>query len=359
MNKPLPNNERKVLNGEVHRTWSWGRFFKRLGWGILSVLFLCFMILQLPQVQNWAAKKATKILSEELNTTVRIDNVRLNIINGLLLENFYLEDLEGDTLLNSGSIRVNFDKGLFGLLSKKLEIEDIAINDADFILRFPYGSNHNNLQFIVDYFGKNQTEKLPNDSIQTKPFYLNINNLYLNNVRFLKSDSLLGQDLEVIIDKGKISVDSLNLPGKRIALGQVDFDGVQLNIDEFYGFMPWDTFLLKRENIYLAYEAEKANPTDSIFFLASIRDFNLENGGFELHNYRNAPVKTTPDDRIDYQHMEIFDFNVNINDFSFSRWEFRGQVEKMNFQDGTGFVLDNLKADEVFVSDSKNRNFRT
>ncbi|MCR9290401.1 MAG: translocation/assembly module TamB domain-containing protein [Bacteroidetes bacterium] len=357
MSKPLPNNDNEGMIKTNQKTWSWWRFVKRSAWTFFALFFLFFMILQLPQVQNWAAKKATNLLSKELNTTVRVDNVRLNIINGILLENFYLEDLNGDTLLNSSLIRVDLDKGLFGLLSKKLEIEEMAINEADFIIRYPNSSSPNNLQFIVDYLNSEPKEISPQDTIPTKPFFLNINTVYLNDVRFLKSDSLLGQDLEVIISQGAINIDSLNLKNKRLAFGEVNFDGVQLNIDEFYGHMPWDSFLVQRENVYLAYEAEKLNPTDSIFLLATVRDFNLKNGGFELHNYRNAPVKITPDDRIDYQHLSLYDLDININDFSFNKWNFRGEVEHMDFIDNTGFELEKLSAQDVLVSDNRTEIF--
>lgn len=357
MNKPLQNNEPTILLHSSTKTWSWGRFIKRTFYGILSTFFMIFMILQLPQVQNWAARYATDYLSKQLNTTVTVENVRLNIINGILLEKFYLEDLNGDTLLNSEMIRVELDKGLFGLLSNKLEIEEAAINKADFNLRFPFSDQPNNLQFLVDYFAKHQKKQPETEVTTKKPFFLNLKVLHLNDVRFLKSDSLLGQDLEIIVQKGDIFIDSLNFAQKRLAFGEVNFDGVQLNIDEYYGYMPWDTFLVKRENVYLEYEEEKTNPTDSISLLATIRDFNLKNGGFELHNYRNAPVKITPSDRIDYQHLNIYDFNANINNFSFSQWEFRGQVEQIDFRDGTGFRCEKLAAEEVLVSDNRTEIF--
>jgi len=349
MNKPNSNTEKGDVSLSRRKKRSVFWWAKRFIQGILAIIFILFMVVQMPEVQIWMAKKATKFLSDELHTQISVDKVRLNVFNGVYLENLYVEDQSGDTLLNTELLRVNFDKGLLGLLFKKLEIEDVHLMGADFNLRFPYGGDRNNLQFILDYFKKAETR--PKEKTKSSPFSLNIQSVYLDRVHFLKSDSIGGQDLEIFVKTGEIEVDTLLLTQKRLAVGSAYFDGVQLNINEFYGSMPWDTFLVNREKVYESYVAEKTNPTDSVFFHATVGNFELRNGGFELHNYRNEPVKLTSDDDIDYQHLRVFDFNALIRDFSFSQWEFRGQVAHIALKEGTGFELNHLSAGEVIVND--------
>ena len=77
----------------------------------------------------------------------------------------------------------------------------------------------------------------------------------------------------------------------------------------------------------------------------------LEKGFFKLDNYRKSPIRTLPEDVIDYAHMEVDDININFRNFEFNEsLEFAGEVRQFACTGSSGFVLENLTVKDAKVS---------
>lgn len=344
MNKPLPNIEstnKEITKKPSFLSRSW-KFAKRILFGLLALLLFVLLIFQIPAVQNWAGQKATVFLSKELNTKVSIDKLRLYYLDELVLEGFYIEDINGDSLLVSHEIEANLR--LLSLFKKEFEIEEISMNQTFFALRKEPYAEYDNLRFLIDYFQKTPAEKKISGSeaaSNKKKFNLNLNVLYLNDFHFVKEDSVIGQTVNVNLEKGDIWFGKVDLPGKRVEITEINFNDPIVQVDEYTEYpFPEDSLLLNEENLGI----------DTNQFVATIDEFNLRAGTFYLHNYRNAPEKTTPDDQLDFQHLSVFDINIDVNNFFYSDWEFRGEIEKMDLRESSGFVLDTLSAKEALIN---------
>ena len=66
--------------------------------GLLPIFFL---ILQIPAVQTRIRVAAVSWLEEKLDTTVKLDDIDINIFRHVVLDGLYIQDLEGDTLLDA------------------------------------------------------------------------------------------------------------------------------------------------------------------------------------------------------------------------------------------------------------------
>ncbi|MFT5166816.1 MAG: autotransporter translocation and assembly factor TamB, partial [Saprospiraceae bacterium] len=91
------------------------RTFGFLRWLVYTLLFLILLswvLLQFPAVQNYLIQKITTYLSTELNTEVYIKRIDIDFFDKLVLEEFYLEDQQGDTLLYSKELKVDFKTNL-------------------------------------------------------------------------------------------------------------------------------------------------------------------------------------------------------------------------------------------------------
>ena len=64
-------------------------------------------------VQTYLAQKATKILSEKLNTKVALQKVRIDLLNHVLIEGLYIEDQQKDTLAYIGKAQVRITDWFF------------------------------------------------------------------------------------------------------------------------------------------------------------------------------------------------------------------------------------------------------
>ena len=82
----------------------------------VTLLFLIFcpivltLIISLPSVQNYVVDKATRFVSEKLDTRVEIDRVRLGFLGSVLVDGLYIEDYQQDTLLYAGRVKVHITR---------------------------------------------------------------------------------------------------------------------------------------------------------------------------------------------------------------------------------------------------------
>ena len=78
----------------------------------VTLLFLIFcpivltLVVELPTVQNFLVGKATKYVSEKLETEVSIRRIKIGVLGSLRVDGFYVEDYQQDTLLYVDKLRV-------------------------------------------------------------------------------------------------------------------------------------------------------------------------------------------------------------------------------------------------------------
>jgi len=107
-------------------------------------------LIQFSFFQTWLAGHLTKYLSEELQTTIRVDKVHINFLSGFTLTGVYVEDQHKDTLLFANSI--GFTVRNFSSANRKLTVKKINLNTATFHLNQYAGEEHDNLFFLLNYF---------------------------------------------------------------------------------------------------------------------------------------------------------------------------------------------------------------
>lgn len=143
---------------------------------ILNVLYLS---LQSETFQTWAAHKLTVYLSKELNAKVDIERVKISFISNVTLEGVFVSDKHHDTLVYGKSILVNVSG--FDYTGKRLNIDDVELNDVKLKLLKYQNEDEWNFQFLADYFApKNKVRK---DTIPF-PWHITYGELKLRNVDF-------------------------------------------------------------------------------------------------------------------------------------------------------------------------------
>ncbi|MVN92603.1 translocation/assembly module TamB domain-containing protein [Mucilaginibacter aquatilis] len=165
---------------------------------IVSVVLLLF---QLKPVQTWAAKKATKYLSEELHTKVDVKSLYVKPFSSVVLEGFYVLDKQQDTLLKTPRLMVELTGfSVFNSIKRReLNFEHIQLDNGSFKLKQLKDST-TNLDFVIDYFsGKPDTVKKV-----SKPWTLNFGRIVINNFRFRYKNYL-----DTIITPGVVNFEDL------------------------------------------------------------------------------------------------------------------------------------------------------
>ncbi|MBC8111006.1 MAG: hypothetical protein H7Y04_08105, partial [Verrucomicrobia bacterium] len=323
----------EIKSKVISLVWLW---IARIGLWAVALFVLIAVLLQLPPVQNYIAKQIAKTLSEQLGTKVELDYVYLAYLDRLTIRRFYIEDYQGDTLLYAGKLQADFVLNPFVLFSQGLTIEEIRLTDANFKLRTIPPSNETNLEILLDklFPPKEKTG-------ESRPFHIDIQRVYLQNVSFLEDNQTRGKRFYAAITRGYIQFKTFDLPGENIEIKSIDIREPIIKIERFPAVgVPVTTAL------------EEINPVleDTVTTRITIEKFLLRNGQFAVHNFERAPIKTTPNDQIDYQHLDVFNINIDINDFSLLRDTFLANIKGIALRERSGFILNELAAEKAMIS---------
>jgi hypothetical protein len=312
----------------------------------LVVLFLAVsLLLQVPAVQSYVAQRITSTLSRSMETTVTIERLNIFFLHRFILEGFYVEDLNpGDTAIYSQRLYAQLSLNPITYLRHGLVVDQIELDSAIINIRKAEGAYETNIQVLL---GRLLRPDRPRAGQEKRPFRLEVGRLSLRQVQFLKDDREQGNLLSIYLQEGRFLFDEINLPKNYVHTRAVMLKGPRVRVEAYPEHMvpaPLDT-LVEDEDW-----PEDEPPTGQPFY-ATIRTFRLVDGRFALHNWYNAPVKTTPDDELDYQHLEVFDIQIGIDRFSFcsDSLDFSGQLQRMALRDSSGFVLENLSAAQARV----------
>ncbi|MAT53263.1 MAG: hypothetical protein CMN32_02200 [Saprospirales bacterium] len=316
-------------------------WLRRIIFAVLLVIFLPVLAFQIPWVQSKAAKHLAAYLSKELNTTVSVQKVWLGIFTSVNLEDLYIEDQLGDTLIYTHKLDVSH-QGLHTLLSRKLRINSLQLTGAEVNLSRPEGSENFNIQFLLDYLARSQ-DKAHQEA--PKPFTIDLKHLYLDNVRFRKPDAEMGKFLDVAVSRAEVHFRQFDLNRKNLGISRLSIWRPYLSIITTGEEEPVTEVATDSQTELVA---EKV--VESLPFVSSIGKFELREGEFSLHNYRMEPIPLTPDSLLNFRHLDLSDINIDIEDFTSSDLNFHGRVNKIAANSSSGFVLESLSAQQASVT---------
>jgi hypothetical protein len=178
------------------------------------VVLLCggVFLLNTSYVQNRLLRHATKLLTEKLNTQVRVDSVSLSLFSQeLTLYGVRIDDQHQHPLLSVRQVSVNLV--LSKLLHREVIIEEAGMTglDARLISKNKSEDGVANYQFLIDAFKKDSTQHpTPNakdaDSIRKKGMQFDVNHLHLKDIHVRYNDV-------------------------ELTLGEADYAGEQLGIE--------------------------------------------------------------------------------------------------------------------------------
>ncbi len=175
---------------------------------LLLLVFVFVFAIRNSQIQSYLAEKATTYLSEELQTKISIEKVDIVLFKHIDLKNIFIEDLEGQTLLDLAHLYVDLDK--IKLINKQLLIKKIGINNGTINLNRSAKNGAYNFQFLVDYFGSDKPVQK-----KSSPLEIKLNQLALQHINFSYHD-FRKDTLDFGVDYDHIELKNLHLLADQI-----------------------------------------------------------------------------------------------------------------------------------------------
>jgi hypothetical protein len=163
---------------------------KILLWVFVGLLLIAVLV-QTPPVQNFARKKVQGWLQTKLGTRFEIGRLRIGFPNSVVLDDIYVEDKTKDTLLFGGRIKVSIN--MFKLLHSELQIGDLRLQQMTAKIKRQLPDTTYNFQFIIDAFASSN-KKPPTPADTSAAMKMSLDNLFLDDIRFLYRDTISGND---------------------------------------------------------------------------------------------------------------------------------------------------------------------
>ncbi|MBL0104290.1 MAG: translocation/assembly module TamB domain-containing protein [Bacteroidetes bacterium] len=144
--------------------------------GILVFLVcLVFLVLQVDTVQTWLGRRVTSYLSSELNAKISVERVSIRLVKSVVLNGVYVEDQHGDTLVWLDELNASI--GSISTNKHLLKISKLSLSKGQFNLTRYHGEEHDNIQFLSDYFAST-------DTTPSAPWDLRVTALVLEDMTF-------------------------------------------------------------------------------------------------------------------------------------------------------------------------------
>ncbi len=189
------------------------------------------MLINIPSVQNFILKETTRKLSKELNTTVRVKHIDLNLLllNKMQLNGTLVQDHNKDTLLYAGKLTVRVTDWF--LVKDKIVLKYLGLEDA--VVNMHRVDSVWNYLFLADYFSSPSSSPKKKTSID-----LDLRTVYLNNIRLLKKDEWRGEDMFFSVRSLNVDARQLSIPDKNIDINTLDLVNPLFTIYNYKGNRP-------------------------------------------------------------------------------------------------------------------------
>jgi hypothetical protein len=200
-------------------------FFRSL-FVLFLLLLVCLLLMQTDAVQTWLVGRASARLSKSLHTRVAIKHVDFSFFNKMELQGVYIEDINKDTLLYAGKLKVNINDWFF--LRDKAILQYIGLENATINLHRT--DSVWNYQFIIDYFASPTA-----DTSEKKSIELQLERAELRNIHLLKRDGWRGEDMALYLRSLSLDAREIDFNKKLVDINNLAIEEPIFSISNYPG----------------------------------------------------------------------------------------------------------------------------
>ena len=311
-----------------------------------------YYLIQIPSFQNYAVKKATAFLSDELHAEVSVGRIRITFFQSLLLEDLLVKDRQNDTLLMTSQIKVGLKGGLFDLIDGKIDIQNVAIKTMKVRLIQNCPEYDNNYQFLINYIENGNP-----DSLFSKPsgkpnnIHLSIKDIDLKNVDVTMQNKYQGQLIHLSFESLIAGFNTFSIDSNQFYINELKLEGPIFNINDI---APIPCKEIKYINPYLALEAAiraKRKPRPDLRVEAS--KISVEEAIFSLHDYKWPVEKELKGRILDFSNLDLNNINIGLENLIFNGKELETELTQLAVKTNTPFNINDFSAVKLKYTENK------
>ena len=297
------------------------------------VILVIWVLLQTAFFQNFVIHKVAKKLSKNLNTTVSIKHVDVELFDKMLLQGLLVLDRKKDTLLYAGTARVSITDWFF--FKDNIVLKYVGLDDA--IINLNRSDSTWNYQFLVDYFSSPSKKKDTSKNV----IHLDLKVVNLNRVKIWQQDRWRGENMLASINKGTLRADLFDMQNKVIKIGSIVLDQPVFSHYDYTGNRPRDT----------THKIKKTPAKTSPYqwnteqWQVSVKSILLKDGAVAIEREGKHPSVAN---RFDEKHIVLSDLNGAAKNATFFKDTISANLT-FSVTDRGGFQVKKLSTDFKFT----------
>jgi hypothetical protein len=302
--------------------------------GIMVLILALWILLQTSFFQTFIIHKVANKLSKNLNTTVSIKKIDLELFDKMSIQGLLVLDRKKDTLLYAGAAKVNITDWFF--FKDNIVLKYIGLDDA--LINLYRSDSVWNYQFLVDYFSGPRKQKVDTTS---SAINLDLKVINLKNIRLWQKDEWRGENMLASVSKLNIHADEFDTKNRIIRISTVTLDHPSFSVYDYTGKRPVDT-TSSPQNIVPETEGLQWNTEG---WRLSLNKLTMKDGlaAIESEGTYRAPIN-----EFDERHIILSDINGTFKNFTLINDTLRSAVS-LSMKDRGGFAIKKLDADFKFT----------
>ncbi|WP_246535385.1 translocation/assembly module TamB domain-containing protein [Litoribacter ruber] len=185
------------------------KILKILGWffvGVITLIVILLLFIRSPWGQNIIVSKATNYLEGEIGTRVDIGRLFFTFRGNLFIEDFYMEDQQGDTLFYTRSLETGV--ALWPLItSNEIHVPRLEWDGLRANVHRDEETERFNFDYIIDAFTSEepQTEEREVTDEEGEPMKIELGPIRFSDFHLTYNDGVMG--IESFFTLGQLNVD--------------------------------------------------------------------------------------------------------------------------------------------------------
>lgn len=184
--------------------------------------------LNIPAVQNFVKGKAINYLKNKTKTEVSLESIKIALPKDVVLNKFYIEDRNKDTLLYAEKLAV--DISLFKLLDNTVEVNNIELKNIRANVKRISPDTTFNFSFLVDAFmseEKKPEEKINKDTTSTLKF--SVDKVSFEDIGITYRDDVAGNDVKLYLGAFKTKLKTFDLANQHYVIKDLNLNNTSLS----------------------------------------------------------------------------------------------------------------------------------
>ena len=290
--------------------------------GYVLLLLVLAGLIQIPAIQLKVAHYATSYVSDKTHTKVELKKINIYFPKSVVIEGLYLEDLQKDTLLYAGQVKVNI--AFKDLFNNKININSLAFKDVVLKISRSEKDSLFNYNFLLTAFADTTKQKKP-----AAPWTFSVDNASLSNIRLHFDDQYGGMKIAANLKQFKLKTASIDLEKQFVSL---------------------DLIALSKSNIHYS-KKDSASPETAVAktdtsttvnnWTVTVKHIDLKDNALAYTIDGKPMVKNA----FDPSHLVYKQVTLSASGFFYATGQTKIFIEKFNAVDRNGFAITKFETD--------------